>query len=265
MRNRRDKEIVDRLSYLIEVATRGDPEVRSDFRQMVVKSQVPKRLEVPDQKKVVGLLYEAGIPQAEVVKTDLKRAYSGRLLKYFVSARELAEKFRRERFIRPPKEHPEIETGFRKVDVSEALKEVDRWADESVDTDPYKWHGHACPRERRAFYSSDQWSRRAKAIRAMDCFTCQRCGAGDKELHAHHEAPIFSVFSKKFKRNFDVTRITTWCTDCHRSFHENADRTWWGFALRPDGHSDDLHERDKERRRKHDAAQECLWCKRFVW
>lgn len=242
------------LSNLIGVATGGDTEFLSKLRQMTTQGQVP------DREEVVELLYETGLPQAEVVESDLDRAYSGQPLKYFAPARQLAEDFRRERSIRFPNEHPKIKTG--KVDLSESgLRELL----EADNIDPYKLNNHACPHERRAFYNSDQWSRRAKAIRAMDWFTCQQCGAKDKELHAHHEAPIFSVFSKAFARNFQVIRIETWCVDCHSEYHEEADRTSKRFVLRPGEYSEDLHERDKERRRKHDAARECLWCKKFVW
>jgi len=137
--------------------------------------------------------------------------------------------------------------------------------DSEEPVDPYKFESLACPRERSDFYESKQWKRRARAVRAVDHFQCQRCGESNRELHVHHFQPIYSVYSKKFARNFEMIRLRTWCKACHQNYHNNSIRNPQGFSIATTEEKADEKERDRERRRAHDQALECLYCKKFVW
>ena len=81
------------------------------------------------------------------------------------------------------------------------------------------WKGGITP-ERNAFYSSVEWKRVARAVRARDRWTCQRCGKGNlgrRNLHLHH---LISFAVESERANPD--NLITLCKSCHLWVHSNA-------------------------------------------
>src|SRR5207302_283033 len=83
---------------------------------------------------------------------------------------------------------------------------------------PYR-RGAACVAEQKFFYDTDEWKNRSTVVRIMDRFTCRHCGRPGNEVH--HDEHIYSVFSPKFYRNFDVCRLRCLCNECHAIFHRS--------------------------------------------
>lgn len=59
----------------------------------------------------------------------------------------------------------------------------------------------------------DNWDQIRKSVYARDNHTCQRCGATNTELHAHHLLP-------KSRGGPDIPEnLATVCKDCHEDIH----------------------------------------------
>jgi 5-methylcytosine-specific restriction endonuclease McrA len=245
------------LSTIIGVATGGDTGALGKFKALTGDGNPPERKEVNE------LLYEMGIPQAEVLKADLKRAYSECPPKYFASARKLAAKFRTVRGIISPSDHPETDTG--PTSASEMAEGVMDLLNSEEPADSYNLRELACPNERSDFYESEQWKRRSKAVRAMDQFKCRNCGRSHVELHVHHVQPIYSSYSKKFERNFQVLRLKTLCKKCHKNYHKKSVRNTQGFEYATKRQKNEEVREDRRRKRTHDRKRECRYCREFVW
>lgn len=240
---------------LVSVATGGDSAAIGRI----------DRCQPAGEKDIRSVLYDHDVPQAEVVKEDTHRVLCGKPPRYFARYRRLERQFRRRLGIPEYTEHPAIDHSNGLVDTSDILDEIleDLRSDEPKD--PYKMHGIACRHEKSTFYDSPEWERRAKAIRAMDQFTCRSCGRSNVELHVHHLHPIHSVYGKKFYQNFDVVRMRTLCKSCHMDLHEGAIRGVKMFKTATDEEQEKHKKRRKREREMHDEVRECLWCQRFVW
>ena len=55
-----------------------------------------------------------------------------------------------------------------------------------------------------------------KKVLERDSFTCQRCGAINKKLNAHH----IKRFAKDIANRFNVANGITLCVDCHKLIHK---------------------------------------------
>lgn len=63
---------------------------------------------------------------------------------------------------------------------------------------------------------SPKWQKRRLEIMQRDNFTCQICGATEKQLHVHHTSylPHTDVW------DYDDYRLITLCEDCHKEEHD---------------------------------------------
>jgi len=210
-------------------------------------------------------LYRQGIPQTEVVQEDMRRVVNGRPARYFVHAHEMARRFRSRLDIPPPTEHPALDFNRGLVPTSEIVDDILERLNSDEPQDPYELDGHACRSQQQVFYDSPEWQVRAKVVRSMDGLECRSCHRGNRELQVHHIQPILSVHSKKFYKNFDVTRMRTLCKSCHMDLHKGVVKDANGFhSASPDERQDAQSQRER-RRTQHDKARECVWCQRFVW
>jgi 5-methylcytosine-specific restriction endonuclease McrA len=77
------------------------------------------------------------------------------------------------------------------------------------------WKGGVSPKNRslRKSLEHKNWSR---LVFSRDNYTCQKCGSAGGELHAHHKYN----FSEHLKVRFDPDNGITFCSKCHKSFHE---------------------------------------------
>lgn len=62
---------------------------------------------------------------------------------------------------------------------------------------------------------SPKWQKRRLEILQRDDFTCQICGATEKQLHVHHLAYI----PGRDIWDYDDYRLITLCEDCHKIEH----------------------------------------------
>ena len=70
-----------------------------------------------------------------------------------------------------------------------------------------------------AQYKDPRWQKKRLEVLEYDKFTCQRCGATDKELHVHH-----SQYTKGAKVwDYPVCALITLCSDCHSDIHKMKD------------------------------------------
>jgi 5-methylcytosine-specific restriction endonuclease McrA len=62
-----------------------------------------------------------------------------------------------------------------------------------------------------------QWQRKRLEVFQRDKFTCQCCGAKDKEIHLHH------LLYKKgsLPHDYDNEMLVTLCCDCHDFAHKD--------------------------------------------
>ena len=193
----------------------------------------------------------AGIRVSIALDEDVTNALNGYPLKYFRHSNELVEEFRSAHGAWP------AETGTRGfISLGDAAEEALAILEErraNPNHSLYAAAGYACPEEQKVFYDSDLWANRAKAVRAV-ARGC-RCGRRDIELHAHHDEPIYSAYSRLFYRNFELNRIRVLCKICHHRMHQRLTKTMHGFSTTLDG-PDWI-----EARRVHDAhPEECPWC-----
>jgi len=240
---------------LVSVATGGDSTA-------VAQIQEQSGLAKADIKDI---LYNFGVPQAEVAKEDMSRVLSGKPPRYFAYKSRLERQFRQRLGIPKYSKHPAIDHSEGAVHVETVVDKVLGEMRDDKTRDPYRIDGFACRHEQSAFYDSPEWQRRAKAVRAMDYFTCRSCHASNTELHVHHIQPIYSVHSRKFHRNFDVVRMRTLCKRCHMDLHEGAIKDVGSFRSASKEKQKEARQRRETRRAEHDEARDCLWCQRFEW
>lgn len=212
-----------------------------------------------------NFLYKQGIPQTEVVREDLDLVTNGQPARYFVNAHKMAQDFRDRLAIPDLMDHPALNLQKGLVHVSEIVDDIIERLNSDYPQDPYELDGHACRKERQAFYDSPEWQMRAKVVRSMDGLECRSCHHGNRELHVHHIQPIFSVYSKKFYKNFDVTRMRTLCKSCHMDLHKGVVKDANGFHPASEEDRQDAQAERERRRTQHDKARECIWCQRFEW
>lgn len=238
------------LVTIAEVATGGDDALACAIDERGI----------PFERNLYQLFRRFGIVKSDELVHDVRRAYVGQQPVYFARAGTLVARFRARHNLGEPEQHRGSSHS-----TAEAVREVVEAMRSDSATDPYKRDGLACPRQRRAFYKSDAWSNRSATTRAIDGFTCQSCGVSDVELHAHHSAPIQSVFSRTFYKNFETNRLRTWCRSCHQEYHNNAVADVNGFHFAGHGELQKERKHNRDRREKHDEARECDWCKKFAW
>lgn len=63
------------------------------------------------------------------------------------------------------------------------------------------------------FEYPQEWDKIRKAVYRRDHWTCQRCGASDVELHAHHLIPLSEGGLD------EMENLITLCKDCHKDMH----------------------------------------------
>ena len=63
---------------------------------------------------------------------------------------------------------------------------------------------------------SPKWQKRRLEILQRDSFTCQICGATDKQLHVHH----LTYIPGNDIWDYDDYRLITLCEDCHSEEHD---------------------------------------------
>lgn len=63
---------------------------------------------------------------------------------------------------------------------------------------------------------SPKWQKKRLEILNRDNFTCQICGATDKQLHVHHTTYI----SGKEIWDYNDFQLITLCDECHKEEHE---------------------------------------------
>ena len=221
-------------------------------------------LDVNTKDELKDLLYEIGVPQAKVVKEDMGRVLVGEQPFYFAYGHRLTEEFRGVRGIPSPSENPRLQS--ESTDMGEVIDEVLEDLKDPESRAPLQKSGFACPAEQEAFYGSEEWRQRAKAVRAMDGFQCRSCGQGNRELHVHHIQPIYSFFGRKGHRNFDVARMRTLCSSCHYDLHDGAVRDENGFHQAKSAEEQDQAAKFRDfAQQQHDDLKECQWCQQFEW
>ena len=62
-----------------------------------------------------------------------------------------------------------------------------------------------------------RWQKKRLEIMQRDNFTCQYCGATDKELQVHH----LVYYENMCPWEYNGDELITLCKDCHRKAHEN--------------------------------------------
>lgn len=62
---------------------------------------------------------------------------------------------------------------------------------------------------------SPKWQKRRLEIMSRDNFTCQMCGATDKQLHVHH----IRYKPGRYIWDYKDDEIITLCEDCHNNEH----------------------------------------------
>jgi hypothetical protein len=72
----------------------------------------------------------------------------------------------------------------------------------------------------RFFDYPQNWDEIRKIVYKIDHWTCQRCGARNVELHAHHLIPISEGGSN------EIGNLITLCKDCHTDMHFNMKYGW---------------------------------------
>lgn len=83
-----------------------------------------------------------------------------------------------------------------------------------------RWIDGSSP-ERQRLYAQSFWKVLAKTVYERDGYKCQRCGVPHckgHRLHAHHILP----WAGHPDTRFDLTNITTLCSECHHWVHSRA-------------------------------------------
>lgn len=65
----------------------------------------------------------------------------------------------------------------------------------------------------------ENWDELRKAVYRRDGWQCQKCGARNIQLHAHHQTPLSTGGSN------DMSNLITLCKNCHIDDHPHM---WWG-------------------------------------
>lgn len=193
----------------------------------------------------------AGIRASVTLEADVRNALNGDPLLYFQRSTEIVEAYRGHYAVYIP-ERPSPDF----THISAAVQEVIEIAEERRANPNYSIYAaaeFACPQEQRVFYKSHFWRNRARAVRAV-ARGC-RCRRRNVELHAHHNEPIYSAYSRLFYRNFELNRIRVLCKVCHDELHQRLNKTLNGFSAVNEGPD------WNQARRIHDAhPEECPWC-----
>jgi len=223
--------------------------------------------EVPPYSVVIDGLRRYGIPLAEAVWSDLARVYTGSEPVHFIGEGVAAERYRSARGVEKPRGDRRELVSVSDV-VPRALEQFDADLAEvdehGVSLRLYRL-GVACRREQLHFYASDEWKACAKAARVLAGFRCQNCGAKDTVLEAHHITPIYSAFSKRLHRNFDLISLRVLCTKCHGTIHARSVKDSTHFHVAEPAEVLESKRLAGRREVLHDKLRECEWCRRFVW
>jgi 5-methylcytosine-specific restriction endonuclease McrA len=214
--------------------------------------------------ELIAILEETNVYFSFALRSDIDRVFDGDEPQYFVP---------QDRFVQLYEENHGFEFAFGDDDESIDQTNEDpplRHIGEGIDNFlknlhdrkywllvPYR-KGAACRREQAFFYETDEWKNRREVVRTLDRLTCQRCGCRGYE--AHHDEHIYSVFSGKFYRNFDVHRLRCLCKKCHATFHQSHVRGPSHFV---EGSAADLKRRGQHRaalEELHDSLRECRFC-----
>lgn len=210
---------------------------------------------------VIDLLRKAKVPRAAPLLSDLDQIFEGEEPRYFVPHDRVVERYREHHH--PHADFAERDYGLRSLPSADAVRELKEEILQQKPfgplLQPYR-DGAACLAEQTLFYETDEWRDRATVLRIMDRFTCRMCSRSDQMLHVHHEEHIYSVFSRKFYRNFDVGRLRCLCESCHASFHRSHVRGYSDFAPANPDEGSQRKTRRTASEQLHDSARECRFC-----
>lgn len=205
------------------------------------------------------------LPHADILSEDYDLVLGGGEARYFLPMMRCGDLYRQRRGIWPGEDtgvyHGEELASILIKQNARVFAEMDR---HDATLEPYR-DGLACPHEQQAFYDSAEWADRAKVVRFLDRYRCRRCRATGTMLHAHHNQPIYSAYSRLFYRNFDTGRMITLCERCHRLWHKDMVKHAHGFESVTDAEKREYYDRQRRMDQLHDEARECLWCLHHVW
>jgi 5-methylcytosine-specific restriction endonuclease McrA len=213
------------------------------------------------------ILNDAKVPVHGIILSDIQRILEGEHLRYFVSEDTLVERYRERNGFELAEENEEgadnEAVGLRKIDPQVAVDFLNLSRSERARTgvtfDEYR-DGVACYNEQNVFYGSEEWQDRSKVVQLIDGWRCSVCKKRGVKLHTHHHGPIYTVFSRKFRRNFEVNRLKIFCEDCHNRFHETHVRSFGDFELA----DADAKRREsvyfQNLKRAHDEQHSCRFC-----
>ena len=204
-----------------------------------------------------------GAHWGQIVEADVRRIARGQEPRHFLSADRFLARYRRNHGIPKPQDRSDYAESneVSLMDLIDGKASIEEYHSPLHDLRG----GLACWREQEFFYESQEWEDCAAATRYLSGYTCEFCGARDTVLQAHHQQPIYSVFSMKGYRNFDQSRLMTLCRRCHHDHHRGLVKRDHGFQkATPEEKLEERHEA-AERRKVHDEARECKWCRKMVW
>jgi len=84
--------------------------------------------------------------------------------------------------------------------------------------------GHACFKEQKYFYASQEWHCCAKAMRFKAGNHCEECGERNTRLYVHHMSPVITVYHHLLSHNFTDYKLRVLCKTCHTRLHEKTIR-----------------------------------------
>lgn len=214
-----------------------------------------------NEDAILNVLREKDIPISGIVREDLQRLFEGETLKYFLPPDEVVNRYRtrygihfvmRDGGSRPLSDCAEIIADR----LERVLDEVAEFGATLVD----QRSGVACFAEQEFFYGTEEWKNLAKVVRTIDRLRCKECGTKKCKLHAHHTYGIYSSYSRRFYKNFDVGMIMTLCEKCHAGRHSRSIKSGAHFipAFPPAKARERTY--NINLRRLHDSAGECPYC-----
>lgn len=60
-----------------------------------------------------------------------------------------------------------------------------------------------------------EWQKKRLEVLEANSFTCEDCGATEKQLHVHH--PYYKKFALIWE--YDVSELMCLCNECHENYH----------------------------------------------
>lgn len=204
------------------------------------------------------------IAWAAIVAEDVSQLLRERERYYFVNEMTYAQRYRENHNVFFEETSPRFvygrDTASRPSDLKAKLRYYRQQAERHGGSTKLLDDGCACLAEQAFFYQSQEWQDRAKTIRYLDGYKCQRCQKSNCVLHVHHLRPIQSAYSRRFQWNFDYHKLHVLCEECHKREHEIVYRANGRYEV---GSKSEVAAAKKSRHREqyiHDSVETCQFC-----